>query len=370
MRPDTPAHAHGRRTAAAFALVLALGFAGTVANPALLRGPQASVRDGAWARGYQAALDRASPLRPAAAALSNAIDLTLFRQAPEGVVLGANGWLFTAEEYALKPDPGALRAAAVAYVRDIDRRLAADGVRLVVALVPAKAALVDAGQPPLPRAAAERYDGVLTELRGVGVEVVDLRPPLAGLGEDAWLRTDTHWTPAGAAAAADAVASRLRTLLPALAGETPARLEALGHTLHHGDLVDLLELGPLASWLAPEPDALERMGLVRAAPAGSDLFAPAELPLAIVGTSYAADPRWHLGDRLEAALETEVLDAAAIGEGPFRPMATYLEGPAYQEGRPRAVVWEIPERYLDDPELLPTTGPTGAARAGPRGWVL
>lgn len=368
MRPNTTAPAPGRRTAAAFALVLALGFAATVANPALLRGPQASVRDGAWARGYQAALDRASPLRPVAAALWNAIDLKLFRQAPEGVVLGANGWLFTAEEYALKPDPGALRAA-VAHVRDIDRHLAGDGVRLLVALVPAKAALVDAGQPPLPQAAAERYDVVLAELRGVGVEVVDLRPSLVALGEDAWLRTDTHWTPAGASAAADAVAARLRTLLPAVAGESPARIEALGHTPHYGDLVDLLELGPLASWLAPEPDALERTGLVRAAPAGGDLFAPVELPLAIVGTSYAADPRWHFGDRLEAALETEVLDAAAIGDGPFRPMAAYLEGPAYLEGRPQAVVWEIPERYLDDPDLLPTTGVAGAARAAVRGWV-
>ncbi|MBW6454371.1 MAG: hypothetical protein K0A98_00665, partial [Trueperaceae bacterium] len=228
MRPTTPAPTHGRRSAAAFALVLALGFAGTAANPALLRWPQADVRDGAWARDYQAALDRASPLRPAAAALWNAIDLALFRQAPPGVVLGADGWLFTATEYALPPDPTASRMAAFAHVRDAHRRLAADGVRLLVALVPAKAALVDAGQPPLPRAAAERYDAALATLRGAGVAVVDLRPSLAALGEAAWLRTDTHWAPAGASAAADAVADRPHTLLPGLAGPAPSRLQALG----------------------------------------------------------------------------------------------------------------------------------------------
>lgn len=342
-----PSATPGRRTAAAFALVLALGFVGTLTNPALLHGPQASLRDGAWARAYQAALDRASPLRPPTVALWNAIDLVLFRQAPDGVVLGTGGWLFTAEEYALPPDPVALWTDAVARVQAVDRRLAAQGVRLVVALVPAKAALVDAGQPPLPRAAAERYDAVLAALRSRGVEAVDLRPALAALGENAWLRTDTHWTPAGAAAAAGAVAAQL----PELAGDTPTHIEVFGHEPHQGDLVALLELGSLAPWLAPAPDALERTRVVRPAPASTDLFAPVALPLAVVGTSYAADPRWRLSDRLEAALGAEVLDAAAVGTGPFEPMETYLAGPAFLEGRPRAIVWEIPERYLDDRAL-------------------
>ena len=342
----------GRRSAVAFALVLVVGFVGALANPALSRWPQADLRDGSWARAYQAALDQASPLRPAAVALWNAIDLALFRQAPEGVVLGADGWLFTAEEYALPPDPDALRATAVARVQAVDQRLAADGVRLVVTLVPAKAALVDAGQPPLPRAAAERYDRLLATLRGAGVEAVDLRPALSAMGDDAWLRTDTHWTPAGALAAANALATSLRALLPDLAGDAPARLESLGREPHHGDLLALLELGPLATWVAPDPDPLERMRLVRPPPAGGDLFAPVALPLAVVGTSYAADARWRLSDRLEVALGVEVLDAAAIGDGPFGPMEAYLEGPAYREAHPRAVVWEIPERYLDDPAFV------------------
>jgi alginate O-acetyltransferase complex protein AlgJ len=372
MRRATPPPVPGRRSALAFALVLVVGLAGTLANPALLRWPQDNLRDGSWARAYQAALDQASPLRPTAVALWNAIDLTLFRQAPEGVVLGADGWLFTAEEYALPPDPEALRAAAAARVRAIDQRLAADGVRLVVALVPAKAALVDVGQPPLPRAAAERYDGLLVALRGAGVEAVDLRPALSAMGDDAWLRTDTHWTPAGASAAAEAVAEHLRALLPDLAGAAPAHLEVLGREPHRGDLVELLELGNLAAWVAPEPDALERTRLVRPPPAGSDLFAPVALPLAIVGTSYAADARWRVSDRLEVALSVEVLDAAAIGDGPFGPMEAYLQGPAYLEGRPRAVVWEIPERYLDDPTFVTENAGQDAspASAGPawRRW--
>ena len=92
--------------------------------------------------------------------------------------------------------------------------------------------------------------------------------------------------------------------------------------------------------------------LVRPPATGGDLFAAVTLPVAVVGTSYAADPRWSLAERLEAALGVEVLDAAQAGVGPTRPMAAFLSGPAYRSSRPRAVVWEIPERYLNDPEAL------------------
>jgi alginate O-acetyltransferase complex protein AlgJ len=346
--------------AATFFLVLALGVAGTVTNPALLRAPAATLRDGAWAREYQAALDAASPLRPSAVALWNALDLRLFRQGPAGVVLGSDGWLFTAEEYA--------SGAAGAWRADVDGvadRLRDDGVRLLVALVPAKARQVSAGQPPLPRAAEGRYDAGVAALRARGVEVVDLRPALAALGDDAWLRTDTHWTPAGATAAAAAIADRLRALDPDLGGEAGAAVEPAGSERFEGDLLRLLELGPLAERFGPEPDLLLRERLIPRAPTSTDLFAAVDLPVTMVGTSYAADERWNLARRVEALLGAEVLDAAEIGSGPIEPMAAYLGGEAYAGAPPRAIVWEIPERYLGDPSVW-TGGPAVAGATGPR----
>jgi len=342
-----------RMSAATFVAVLVVGTIGTLANPALLRPPTATLRDGAWARAYQASLDATSPLRPTAAALWSLLDLRLFRQAPAGVVLGDAGWLFTAEEYAAPTDP-TVRAAWVDHVAEVGARLEGAGVALVVALVPAKAGHVPAGQPPLPRHAADRYGWALEALRARGVDTVDLRPALAPLGASAWLRTDTHWTPAGATAAAGALAEHLRRTAPAWADEAPGAVEPAGAEAHVGDLLRLLELGVLTERFGPTPDRLERQRIVLPTQ-GGDLFAEVHLPLTVVGTSYSADPRWNLAERLEALLGVGVLDAAAVGRGPAAPMAAYLEGAAYDGARPRAVVWEIPERYLDtlDPAAAP-----------------
>lgn len=332
--------------------VLAVGLAATLANPALRRAPQASVRTGAWAAAYQDALDRASPLRPWAVAVWNALDLALFGQTPDGVVAGTDGWLFTTEEYDAGADAEAHRSAWVARIDAAAERVAAEGVALVVALVPSKALLVDAGQPPLPAAARERYATTLADLRALGVHVVDLRPALTALGDDAWLRTDTHWTPEGADAAAAAVAAELLALLPDLAGDDPHPRAPLGTEIVAGDLVRLLALGPFEDALAPPPDVIVRSEARSSAPPAADLFAEVDLSVAVVGTSYAADPRWNLADRLRTALARDVLDAARPGRGPLRPLDDYLDGPAWTSSRPRAVVWEVPVRYLTDDAFL------------------
>jgi alginate O-acetyltransferase complex protein AlgJ len=340
--------------ACTFVAVLVIGAISMLLNPALLRAPDGTLHDGTWSRAYQAALDTASPLRTHTVALWNALDLRLFGQAPAGVVLGDGGWLFSDEEYALPADAPAVRAAWFAHVVDVAASLQRDGVRLVVVLVPTKASLVAAGQPPLPAPAARRYAEALAQLRERGIDALDLRPALAELGEAAWLRTDTHWTPAGATAAAEAVADHLLTLEPDLIGAGEARLESGGVETVEGDLVRLLELGPLRARFGPAADVIERARMVRNEPAGSDLFAAVELPVTVVGTSYAADERWNLATRLEAALRgTSVLDAAEVGRGPAVPMAAYLAGDAYRTARPRVVVWEVPERYLDDATALP-----------------
>ncbi len=346
-----------RLATVALLAVLALGFAATLANPALRRAPELPVRTGAWAAAYQASLDEASPLRPWAVAGWNALDLLVFGQAPDGVVVGADGWLFTDEEYAATAAAERHRDAWVARIDAAAARVEAEGVVLVVALVPAKAVLVDADQPPLPEVARARYDATLADLAALGVQAVDLRPALATLREDAWLRTDTHWTPAGAQAAADAIAAALLEADPGLGGADAFERDFVGVEAIEGDLVRLLDLGPLEDALAPDPDVIELSEARSRAQPSNDLFAAVDLPVAVVGTSYAADPRWNLADRLRTALGRDVLDAARAGVGPLRPLLDYLDGDAWASARPRAVVWEVPVRYLTDDAFL-TAEPT------------
>ena len=357
----TPRGPSLRAPALAFVAVLIAGTLGTLVNPALGRAPEADLWTGRWASAYQAALDAASPLRPVALATWNALDLALFRQAPVGVLLGREGWLFSEEEYDLPLDAEDVRSTWIARIDEVDERLARQDVRLVVALVPAKAGLVAARPHPLPPLAATRYDATLADLAERGVASVDLRPALLGLGDDAWLRTDTHWTPAGATAAAAAIAAEVVRLEPTLSADEGYETVDLGVETLRGDLVGLLALGPLADRLGPAPDLVRRSETRSTAPPAGDLFADVDLAVAVVGTSYAADPRWNLADRLRVALGRDVLDVARAGVGPLRPMLEYLGGDAWARERPRVVIWEVPVRYLTDDTYLGTEAPAAEA---------
>jgi len=81
--------------------------------------------------------------------------------------------------------------------------------------------------------------------------------------------------------------------------------------------------------------------------AGSDLLGDAETPeVALVGTSYSAQPRWNFHGALQEALQQDVGNYAKEGLGPFAPMFEYLKSADFAQAPPRLVVWEIPERYL------------------------
>lgn len=332
-----------------FAFVLVSGFAAALLNPALWRSPSEPFSDGSWAEAYQRSFDAASPLLAPARTAWGVIDTRVFGQGRRGVLVGQQGWLYSREEYATVPDAAGAIEATVGRIASVRSSLAAQGVDLVVALVPAKAAMVPEHAPaPLPAAAAARYEALVTQLRDAGVIVTDLRTPLAGLpdGTPAYLRTDTHWTPEGAAAAAAGIARTINEHAPFDdLGQRRYRTEDGPAREHWGDLTVFLDLGPLLPRLGPPADLLAVPQTRSLDPASGDLFGPVEVPVALVGTSYSADPSWNAVGALREALGADVIDAAVSGLGPWEPMRRYLEGEAFDAARPEVVVWEFPERY-------------------------
>ncbi|TVR94610.1 MAG: alginate O-acetyltransferase [Trueperaceae bacterium] len=333
--------------AVAFAIVLVGGCAAAVLNPALRNVPDVAVMDGSWAEAYQAEFDAASPLLDPARTVWGLIDAGLFGQGRPGVLIGTDGWLFSREEYATVPDAAgaiALWSDRIALVRD---ELAQLDVHLVVAPVPSKAAVVGEHAPaPLPTEAARRYDTLLDALEERGVVVSDLRPAL-GRVNDPFLRTDTHWTPAGAAAAAQAIATTVRERAPfAGLGETSFETTLTEPEERWGDLTTFLDLGPLLEHLGPPPDLIAMPRTTSLAPPATDLFGAVEVPVTLVGTSFSADPAWNTVGALREALGSDVIDAALTGLGPWEPMHRYLTGEALRSSPPEVVIWEIPERYV------------------------
>jgi alginate O-acetyltransferase complex protein AlgJ len=287
-------------------------------------------------------------LRDTGIDLFGTLSWTLFHEGRKGVLAGSDGWLFTAEEFETGPRSAKAVAKAAGFVADVKAKLAAAGTDLIIALVPAKATIYpeELGRYRLPAEPARRYDRLLGLFSARGIAAPDLRPLLREAKDrgPTYLRTDTHWTPFGARtvarAIADAVAGR------DLGAEKTFTEHDLPVADHSGDLMRYVRVAGFAGSLAPLPDRLESFDAVAAE--GGSLLGDDTVPVTLVGTSYSANQKWSFEAALEIALGRDVLNVAAEGKGPFQPMSDYLRSDTFKSTPPKLVVWEIPERFVDD----------------------
>ena len=335
-------------------VVLGLGFGAALVTPETFRWP----REGSFLRGeqaarYEKAFNEALPFRDAAIATWGVLEYTLFHEGREGVVVGQQGWLFTGEEVAFYEDAAAETARKLAYVKKVQAELAAKGVTLIVGLVPDKSRVYPefVGRT-LPSYTKNRYESFRRSLTQAGITAPDLLTPLISAKEktQVYLRTDTHWTPAGAEVAADALAEAARRADVGGLFESKYETTVNGRTQHKGDLLNFLPLGVLQGRLGPAPDTLETRQTRALNSSAGGLFGVQTVPVTLVGTSYSADERWNFAGALQQALSADVLDVATEGQGPLPPMRDYLQSSELRDAPPQLVVWEIPERYLPMPE--------------------
>jgi len=124
---------------------------------------------------------------------------------------------------------------------------------------------------------------------------------------------------------------------------------------HKGDLLTFLPLDPLFTNLLPEEDQLQQRQTHPAEEAaasddsagGGDLFGDSAQPqVALVGTSYSANPRWNFAGALKQALSADVINYAKEGKGPLEPMLELLQDEGFKKAPAKLLVWEFPERYL------------------------
>jgi len=263
---------------------------------------------------------------------------------------GCAGWLFLADE--LEPQAGgaAHAAARAAIVQHLKADLASRGVQLLVAVVPDKTRTVPDQLCGLRRSAemSQRVDGWLAQLTQAGVPALTVEPALKPLSDGAFLRTDTHWSEAGAQAAAQAVATRLAAL--GFQTDSPQHfvVKTAEPSLRAGDLVRLAGLDSLPSTLQPATEWARQTQISEQADADGDLFGDSALPqIALVGTSYSRTSNFHpfLGMALKAKVGQFAKDGAEFS-GSIRG---YLSSPAFVQTPPRYLVWEIPERYIEAP---------------------
>ncbi|MHA7774462.1 alginate O-acetyltransferase AlgX-related protein [Roseibium sp. M-1] len=285
--------------------------------------------------------------------LYNVVSLGLFGEAKKGALVGDDGWLYSTEEFSWTKDSPQNLKAALAAVETTNETFAQHGTKLVVALLPTKAEIYSEhlGSLRWPKVHHPLYDEVRGELQDHSVLTPELRAPLmdAKAKEQVFLKTDTHWTVEGAEVVA-------RNLVPVTLAETlpsaELTMEPQKKTSHSGDLLKFVKLGSIMPSLA-YPDETVQPILVRAAVGDVDSLLDESdeepVPVALAGTSYSANTLWSFESHLRNTLQTDVLNVAEEGKGPFDPMSAYLK--KLEDGEleyPKLVIWEMPIRYLDD----------------------
>lgn len=331
-----------------------LGISLAVSVPAALRYQKASsltVVDGKLAQDFEHFITQEHPYRTPSLNGWSALEYAVFKAGKPGLVVGNDGWLFSAEEFPLPSQLAAHMGQNIERMQDIVGRLAAKGVRTVILPIPAKADLYGDHVPPGLRNHALRMNEVAQALDAHGLQWIPLGDTFAAArarDTPLFFRTETHWTPEGAHLAA-------RTVRDWVRGHGLRQWEGKRFLLQAGatrplesDLENYLPLRPLFGKLLPEGEIYVpyRVTSTTVAADADALFSETANPVALVGTSYSADERWNFPGWLRLELGTDIDNIAEKGKGPFVPMERFLK--MVEEGKTgaRLVIWEMPVRTL------------------------
>ena len=188
-------------------------------------------------------------------------------------------------------------------------------------------------------------------MQAAGLSNLGLLPVMqqAARAAPAFYRTDTHWSQAGAAAAAAALAAPVQALGIAPAEEFRTVADP-AESNGPGDLLRLMSLDKVPDWLRPTPDRQHKETTEAAQPAeagGGLLDDTPTPPVTLVGSSYSVNGNFH--GRLQQALGVTVANFAEAGGGFWRAANAYFTSEAFRETPPKLVVWEIPERVVGQP---------------------
>ena len=310
---------------------------------------------------FETLYDKALPIRSLGMNLWALIQYKLLNEGNPGVIIGHNDWLFSDEEFYAPEAAKDYLKANLATIDAVDAYLESLHIPLIVVSVPAKAAIYEEQITPQARPSPfmqTLYQNSATLLSDVTQQLVNLTPLYQERDKTEallYFRTDTHWTPTGAQLAAEAVANSVAQLNLELQ-KTAFTTELVNVEHFHGDLTNFLPLTPWFSDHLPPQDHYNHYETITRASdndASLDLFSSDHIPVTLVGTSYSANKQWHFLGALKQALNADILNMAAEGQGPIQPMLDYLTSEAFLDAPPELIVWELPTRYL----------PTEATRA-------
>ncbi|HWD60123.1 MAG TPA: hypothetical protein VG308_17695 [Stellaceae bacterium] len=276
---------------------------------------------------------------------------------------GCANWLFLADELTLHRDRAANAVKRMKMIEQVAAYLTGRHIGLAIVPVPDKSRVEAADLCGVDRPAAfsGRLADFATQLKTAGIGIVDLLAPMQAAGGELYYRTDTHWNERGAKISAAAVAAAVKQagLAPTQKAEFKVTTEPQGERV--GDLIRLAGLDGVPYPLRPQGDEEAPTVIEQSAAANVGLLDETPAPeLAVVGTSFSR--RANFVPFLSLALGAPVENRAEDGGGVANAAIAYFAKPEFLKTPPRAIVWEIPERMIEEP--VPASDENWAAALG------
>ena len=278
---------------------------------------------------------------------------------------GAPGWLFLNDELTVHDQPQRNATQRKADVLKVQKILSAKGIKLLVVVVPDKSR-IEASQLGMlhrPSRYATRATHWVSELKLAGVDALDLTDTLTAFKQKhaaAFLKSDSHWTEQGAHVAAVAVSAEVQRLRIVASPTQSLVIDKRTESRRSGDLIRLAGVDWLSTALQPEQDLAQEtsfkvaeqtkntLGALPTSSANSqtdDLFGDADLPnVVVIGTSFSRTSNFV--PFIEKELNAKVANLARSGGDFSGAMNAYLSSVAFKKTPPKLVIWEIPERVL------------------------
>lgn len=278
--------------------------------------------------------------------------------APAGII-GKSDWLFYRHELSDTIDMAATDQS-IDLIRRFNKVLAANGVSMAVAMAPLKMRTYSEYLPDDVKVndyMKGNYERMSKALQAGQVNVVDintafLNSPKRISATPLFYRLDTHWAPAGAMVAAEAVkaAADANPALKKVLDTVPeVKLELLILRRQNSKARDLTEQLPPSSPSFTFEQVVP-IGVRRLEAPKQDLLGngPA-VGVMLMGSSYSHV--WTgFPDALRYTLQRDLLSVSVgADQGSWVGMESYLRDDAFQTQPPKLLIWEIPERDMRAP---------------------
>lgn len=341
------------------ALFLLLVFAASIATWGNLEADpnttfdRQSLLSGKLARDFEQRYDKDFSLQKIGLNVWAAVQYILFKEAKKGLLIGTDGWFFSAEEFIVSAAAEQALDDNLNFIGKASQQLASHGVDLIVVLIPSKARLLNSktGRHRPAKLHREMYSQVINSLDKKHILTVDGWQEMRAhaYSESLYLKTDTHWSSQGAALMASRTAALFYQHLPQLSLAPQEFItESSGEQSVQGDLLRFLPLSPLFDNLMPTAESVD---IYQTYAAEEDFLLAMDMSeelgeVVLLGTSFSADRRWNFDGALKQALTVDVQNLAEQGQGPIVPMADFLKDQLPAATNLKLVIWEIPERYL------------------------